>query len=138
MAAADTCTGTVAPSGPEAGQPDSVTRGSGRPFAACFDPGNRLSVVADTTQIEASIQVRHIIHFADEPDLVWKMEHTFLDTSHADTEASLSTLLYRGIYIRHSRDGHIILPFGDPPAKVFCRSTSARSSRSAVSATGRT
>jgi hypothetical protein len=101
---ADSCTGTST---------------EGHPFAACFDPGNRLSVVADTSDITASIQLRHIIHFADEPDLVWKMEHTILQASHGDFEARFSGLLYRGVYIRHSRDGHIVLPWGNPPAKLF-------------------
>ena len=103
-AAADSCTGTSS---------------EGHRFAACFDPGNRFSVVADTADISASIQLRHIIHFDDEPDLVWKMEHTILGVSHGDFEARFTGLLYRGVYIRHSRDGHIVLPWGDPPKKLF-------------------
>jgi hypothetical protein len=103
-AAAETCTGLSS---------------EGHRFAQCFDLGNRFSLTADTSSFGGSIALRHIIHFADEPDLVWKMEHTLAEASHADTSASFTGLLYRGVYIRHSRDGHIVLPLGNPPKKVF-------------------
>ena len=112
-AEADPCTGVVAATAMYAG---------GR-FATCFDPGNRLVVDAGTDGVGGAIALRHDIHFADEPDLVWKMEHTLLgasyDTFAGGSSGSFVGRVYRGVFIRHSRDGHIVLPFGDPPAKVF-------------------
>ena len=101
---ADSCTGITA---------------SGGRFATCFDLGNRFAVTAGTGGFGGSISIRHDIRFDDEPDLVWKMEHTLLDGTHAGFTDRFSGFLYRGRYLRHSRDGHIVLPFGNPPKKVF-------------------
>ena len=99
---AETCTGSSA-----AGK-----------FALCFDPGNRVSVTAGSDGFGGALALRHIIHFDDEPDLVWKLEHTALDATHAGFADRLSATLYRGHFIRHARDGHIVLPLGTPK-KVF-------------------
>jgi hypothetical protein len=87
-----------------------VTPSGGR-FATCFDPGNRLLLRASTDGFGAVLQLRHIIHFEDEPDLVWKMEHTLLETSYLGLWQRYGARLYGGRYLRHARDGHIILPF---------------------------
>lgn len=108
-AEADPCTGVVA----------ATTMYAGGRFATCFDPGNRLVVDAGTDGVGGAILLRHIIHFADEPDLEWKMEHVLLDASYDEFTSSFTGTVYQGVFIRHSRDGHIVLPFGDPPAKVF-------------------
>lgn len=100
---ADECTGTSS---------------SGGKFALCFDPGNRLSVTAGSDGFGGSIAVRHIVHFEDEPDLVWRLEHVVLDGVHAPSSEEFEGLLYQGHYERHARDGHIVLPLGTP-MKVF-------------------
>lgn len=87
-----------------------VTASGGR-FATCFDPGNRLLLRASTGGFGAVLQLRHIIHFDDEPDLVWKMEHTLADVSYLGIWQRYGAGLYRGRYLRHARDGHVILPF---------------------------
>jgi hypothetical protein len=102
-AAAEPCTG--------------VTSAGGR-FATCFDPGNRLSLTAGSDGFGAVLALRHEVHFDDEPDLVWRLEHTLLDVNHAIREGRFVGGLYRGVYIRHARDGHIVIPLGTPK-KVF-------------------
>jgi hypothetical protein len=105
LAYADPCTGESA---------------AGR-FATCFDPGNRLSITAGSDGFGGSIALRQVIRFDDEPDLVWKLEHTVLDATHAAFSNEFSGVLYRGSYMRHARDGHIVLPLGEPK-KVFLHS----------------
>lgn len=91
--------------------------GAGK-FALCFDPGNRISVTAGSDGFGGALALRHIVHFDDEPDLVWKLEHTMLDMTHAALTDRFSGALYRGWFMRHARDGHIVLPLGTPK-KVF-------------------
>jgi len=101
---ADPCTGTT---------------DSGARFATCFDPGNRLALDAATSGFGGEIALRHDITFEDEPDLVWKMTHELAAAEWSPMDGNrFDGLLYRGIYVRHSRDGHILLPT-DPPKKVF-------------------
>ncbi len=100
---ADPCTGVTA---------------SGGRFATCFDLGNRLSVTAGTDGVGASVKLRHLVRFDDEPDLVWKLEHTIADATYGGWQNQLDGALYRGRFLRHARDGHIVLPFGIP-RKVF-------------------
>src|SRR5262245_31736055 len=87
-------------------------------FALCFDPGNRVSVTAGSDGFGGALALRHIIHFDDEPDLVWKLEHTLLDATHAGFTDRFQATLYRAYFMRHSRDGHIVIPLG-VPKKVF-------------------
>jgi hypothetical protein len=87
-------------------------------FALCFDPGNRLSLTAGSDGFGGAIAMRHIIHFDDEPDLVWKLEHTAFDVTHAGFTDQFRGSVYRGYFMRHARDGHIVLPLG-VPKKVF-------------------
>ncbi len=94
-----------------------VTASGGR-FATCFDPGNRLLLRVSTDGFGAVLQLRHIIHFDDEPDLVWKMEHTLAEATYLGLWQRYSARLYGGRYLRHARDGHIILPFSTT-RKVF-------------------
>jgi len=100
---------------------DSCTGERGGKFAACFDPGNRLSITAGTAGVGGAIELRHVIHFDDEPDLVWKLDHTLLAVNHGAWADRLSFTLYRAHYMRHSRDGHIVIPLGEPK-KVFMHS----------------
>lgn len=87
-------------------------------FALCFDPGNRISITAGSDGFGGAVAVRHIIHFDDEPDLVWKLDHTLLDATHAGFSDRFRGSVYRGYFMRHARDGHIVLPLGTPK-KVF-------------------
>lgn len=106
---------------PRAGRADDgctgVTPGGGR-FATCFDTGNRLSFTAGSDGFGGSVAVRHVVHFEDEPDLVWKLEHVAGDATHAAFEDRFDAVVYRGRYLRHARDGHIVLPLG-VPKKIF-------------------
>jgi hypothetical protein len=95
-----------------------ITASGGR-FATCFDLGNRLSLTAGTSGFGGALALRHIMRFDDAPDLVWKLEHVMLEASHAGFEDRFTGVLYRGRYLRHSRDGHLVLPFGNPPRKIF-------------------
>lgn len=94
-----------------------VTKSGGR-FATCFDPGNRLSFTAGSDGFGGGLSVRHVVHGGDEPDLVWKMEHVVGEGAHATWEDRFSGVVYRGRFLRHARDGHIVLPLGTPK-KIF-------------------
>ena len=94
-----------------------VTKAGGR-FATCFDLGNRLSVTAGSNGFGLALGIRHEIQFEDDPDLEWKMEHVIVNGAHAALDGGFSGTIYRGRYIRHARDGHIVIPLGTPK-KVF-------------------
>ena len=94
------------------------TSSEGHPFPACFDPGNRLTVSAATDGFGVDLALRHTITFEDEPDLAWKLEHDLLDVQYDSFTDRFAGILYRGRFIRHSRDGHVVIPFGDPPRKL--------------------
>ena len=110
-ARADSCTG-ISPRGSR--------------FATCFDPGNRLSLTAATTGLGGSLELRHDITFDDEPDLIWKMEHLIAQASYTPFGDQFEGLLYRGRYLRHARDGHIMIPLGAAERKVSPRITAMR------------
>lgn len=90
----------------------------GERFATCFDLGNRLSVTAGSEGLGVSLALRHEITFDDDPDLEWKMEHVVMDTTYSVLDESFTGTFYRGRYLRHARDGHIVIPLGTPK-KVF-------------------
>ncbi len=94
------------------------TTPSGQRFVTCFDLGNRLSFTAGTNGFGGAMSLRHIIRFDDEPDLVWRLEHQIAETTHAAFEDRFEGVAYRGRFIRHARDGHIVIPLGTPK-KVF-------------------
>ena len=112
VASADECTGVTA---------------TGDRFATCFDLGNRLSITADanntTSGFGAGIALRHEITFDDDPDLEWKMEHQILDSAYTlafDAPDRFDGTFYAGRYLRHARDGHVLLPIGGgAPKKIF-------------------
>lgn len=109
--------GLAASSTAEAESCTGITGNGGR-FATCFDLGNRLSVTAGTDGFGGSLALRHVVTFDDEPDLIWKLEHQMIDVTHATFEDRFTGVLYRGRYLRHARDGHIVIPLGTPK-KVF-------------------
>ena len=90
----------------------------GSRFVTCFDLGNRLSVTAGTDGFGGGIALRHVVTFDDEPDLIWKLEHHITDTTHRLLTNAFEGTIYRGRYVRHARDGHIVLPLGTPK-KIF-------------------
>jgi len=90
----------------------------GQRFATCFDLGNRLSVTAGSEGFGLAIGLRHEITFEDDPDLEWKMEHRLVDGGYSLLDDRFTGTFYRGRYLRHSRDGHIVIPLGTPK-KVF-------------------
>jgi hypothetical protein len=91
--------------------PCTGTTVSGDRFPICFDIGNRLSLTAGSEGFGGGIALRHIIKFDDEPDLVWKMQHGLLEAQHAAIAHELTATFYRGYYVRHARDGHLV--FGE-------------------------
>jgi hypothetical protein len=93
--------------------------GSGGRFATCFDLGNRLSLTGGSNGVGGSVAIRHTVTFEDEPDLVWKLEHQIVEATHGTFEDRLVGTVYRGKFIRHARDGHIVIPLGGTPKKVF-------------------
>lgn len=105
-ARADSCTGTS---------------DRGAKFETCFDVGNRLSVTAGSGGFGFGIQLRQIVKFDDDPDLDWKLDHAIATVEDAawQLDGRLTGTLYTGHFIRHTRDGHIVLPLGSPPKKVF-------------------
>jgi hypothetical protein len=78
-----------------------------------------LSLTAGTDGFGGAIALRHLIRFEDDPDLEWKMEHTLADATHAGFSDRFTGVVYRGRYIRHARDGHIVLPLFGDARKLF-------------------
>ena len=91
---------------------------SGSPFAICFDSGNRLFLSGGSDGVGAGLHLRHAIEFDDEPDLRWKLEHRILSGSAGGLDDRYQAVVYSGRFLRHARDGHIVLPLG-VPRKVF-------------------
>ena len=91
---------------------------SGQRFPICFDPGNRLWVEAGTNGVATGIALRHVIRFDDDPNLIWKLQHAIGDVAYGGLEDRYAATLYSGRFVRHSRDGHVVLPFGSL-RKVF-------------------
>jgi hypothetical protein len=95
------------------------------PFATCFDPGTRFHLGASALVSEGvgepavvgstGLAVRHVVS-TDDPAVWWRLEHVVLD-SQLGREV-LDATAYRGRFIRHSRDGRIVLPTS-PPRKIF-------------------
>lgn len=89
----------------------------GARYPICFDPGNRLylelggATAGGSTALSsrAGVVLRHTLEFADEPDLSWKLEHHLAGVEHTADRARVA--LYRGRFLRHARDGHLVLPF---------------------------
>lgn len=104
---------------PARAEPCTGVTGSGGRFATCFDPGNRLSVTAGSDGFGGALALRHVIRFEDEPDLVWKLAHVIADVRHAGFEDRFTGVVYQGRFLRHARDGHLLLPLGRTPKKIF-------------------
>lgn len=80
--------------------------------------GNRLFISGGTTGFGGGIRLRHAMKFDDEPDLTWKLEHQLLEGSALGLHHELAGSIYRGRFLRHARDGHLVLPLG-LPKKIF-------------------
>lgn len=108
--------GMLGPVRPAHGQdePCTVVDARARAIAACFDPGNRVLVEASTAGYGGEIRARHRVTV--EPGLWWRLEHRMLAALAGP--ARLQGALYEGRYLRHARDGHIVLPFR-PTSKIF-------------------
>lgn len=91
----------------------------GAKFETCFDLGNRLSVTAGSDGFGIGIQLRQLVKFDDDPDLNWKLEHGFATIERASVKGEVDGLVYGGHFLRHTRDGHIVLPGLGTPRKVF-------------------
>ncbi|MEO6772497.1 MAG: hypothetical protein ABI467_05670 [Kofleriaceae bacterium] len=101
---ADECTGTTH---------------RGDRFATCFDVGNRLAIDAGSDGLGVGIALRHRITFDDDPDLEWKMEHALVEANYSVLESRFTGTFYRGRFLRHARDGHVMIPIGGTPTKIF-------------------
>lgn len=98
--------------------PCTGTTSAGGRFAACFDPGNRLYLAGGSDGVGGAIQLRQALEFADAPDLVWKLEHTIARADVGGVADRFELVAYAGRYLRHSRSGHVVLPF-DLARKLF-------------------
>jgi hypothetical protein len=85
------------------------------PFPVCFDPGNRLHLDATTDGLGGAILLRHVV-LVDDPDVSWRLEHRIASVRVMGSE--IRGAAYAGRYVRHSSDGHLVLPFGRP-RKIF-------------------
>jgi hypothetical protein len=85
------------------------------PFAVCFDLGNRLRLDAASDGVGGAVQLRHTFA-GDDPDVTWRLEHDIAATR--ATRDAIRATAYSGRYVRHSADGHLVLPFGRP-RKLF-------------------
>ena len=108
----------VAATSPAHADPCTGVTPAGARFPICFDIGNRLSLTAGSDGFGGALAIRHIVHFEDDKDLVWKLEHVIADATYGGFENRFRGSVYRGHYLRHTTDGHIVLPFGIP-RKVF-------------------
>ncbi len=90
-------------------------------FPICFDPGNRLVLHAGYGGVGGAIALRHVVT-TDDPGISWRMEHGLVEGSYdalgEGGQGQARGALYRGRFLRHSRDGHIMLPTS-PPKKLF-------------------
>jgi hypothetical protein len=86
-----------------------------REFPICFDPGNRLVLEAGWGGVGGALRLRHRVRTSD-PGVSWRLEHTVLEARWDGT--TLRGVVYQGRYLRHSRDGHIMLPTS-PPKKLW-------------------
>lgn len=113
----------VASAGTARAEPTCLAGPADDPFPICFDPGRRLVVGAELTVTEdgerpggsASLAFRHVVT-TDDPAVWWRLEHVVLDTRWRGD--ALDVAIYRGRFLRHSRDGRIVLPTS-PPRKIF-------------------
>lgn len=85
-------------------------RDSGREFPVCFDVGNQVWIELGSDGFGVGARFRHLVHFDDEPDLVWKLDHRLLDVQAGGLREAYLGSVYRGRFLRHARDGHVILP----------------------------
>jgi hypothetical protein len=85
------------------------------PFAVCFDLGNRLRLDAASDGLGGAVELRHAFP-GDDPDVTWRLEHDIAATR--ATRDAIRATAYSGRYVRHSEDGHLVLPFGRP-RKLF-------------------
>lgn len=90
------------------------TDAQARRLVVCFDPGNRVLLGASTEGYGGELRVRHRI--TTEPGVWWRLEHRMLAAVAGSTR--LRGALYEARYLRHARDGHIVLPFR-PTSKIF-------------------
>jgi hypothetical protein len=97
---------------------DCIAHKGDQPFPTCFDVGNQIFLSASSDGFGAGGRLRHVMRFDDEPDLVWKLDHRFANFRIGGLRSGIGGALYSGRYLRHARDGHIILPFGIPK-KLF-------------------
>ena len=91
---------------------------AGESFPICFDTGNRLFIAGGSDGFGGGIRLRHAMKFDDEPDLTWKLEHELLEGTALGFQHQVVGAIYRGRFLRHARDGHLVLPLG-LPKKIF-------------------
>ena len=130
--AAEEARGEVHLEAPAAG-PACEAGPAGDRFPTCFDLGTRLYVGGDAAWREGGdgegddgggdlapvgtfgLAVRHVVTTED-PAVWWRLEHVVLESRVG--RGLVDGAAYRGRYIRHSRDGRIVLPTS-PPRKIF-------------------
>lgn len=83
------------------------------------DPGSGAGIPGAAASSEPvgsmAIAVRHVMT-TDDPGVWWRLEHVVLDARVG--RDSTRGVLYSGRYVRHARDGRIVLPTS-PPRKLY-------------------
>ena len=100
-----------------------IERPAGVRFRVRFDPGERLvlggGTTADGTGGGASPTAEWSLRLRSEPaapggDVYWKRDHDLLQLRLAP--ARIEGALYRGLFLRHSREGTLTIPLSPPVA----------------------
>jgi hypothetical protein len=105
---------------------DWLTGPDGVRFRVRFDPGERAFVGAGagvaaagvTPAFDAGVMLRSA-RPAPGWDVFWKREHALVRTqlrTPLDGAAAIDAVAYRGLYLRHSREGTLTLPLAPPVA----------------------
>jgi hypothetical protein len=121
LAASGVASGAVAPE--PAASATWVERPAGVRFRVRFDPGERLIFGAGALADGAPGGVAPVVEWslrlrsqppAPDRDVYWKRDHELLQLRLAP--ARIESALYRGLFLRHSREGTLTIPLSPPIA----------------------
>jgi len=95
-----------------------VRDGEGREMRVGFDLGSRWLIGGSYDPHDEVWRVEHGLLFRDRDDegVRWKLDHALLE-GEVDTRGRWSASLYRGLYLRNSGDGSLVIPTS-PPIRI--------------------
>lgn len=94
--------------------------GEGPPSSVCFDPGHRLYLGGAAegpgwgAQLSWGVQLRHEVR-TDDPGTRWRVEQGIARGAYSSER--YRGVVYEGRFMRHSREGYLLLP-GSPPRRL--------------------